>query len=40
MRHYDKLRERQQHLREQITRATRKSGGSAETPCHPPEETV
>jgi integrase len=37
MRHYSKLRERRQHLREQITRATRKGGGSDGTPRRPPE---
>lgn len=38
MRHYSKLRERRQHLREEITRATRKPGGSGGTPRHPPED--
>lgn len=37
MRHYNKLRERRQHLREEITRATRKDPGNGETPRHPPE---
>ena len=37
MRHYNKLRERRQHLRDEITRATRKDGGSGETPPRPPE---
>lgn len=37
MRHYSKLRERRQHLRDQITRATRKDAGSGETPPCPPE---
>jgi len=37
LRHYSKLRERRQHLRDQITRATRKDGGeSGETPHRPP----
>jgi integrase len=36
MRHYNKLRERRQHLRQEITRATRKCGGGGETPRHPP----
>jgi integrase/recombinase XerC len=37
MRHYNKLRERRQHLRDQITRATRKDGdGSGGTPRRPP----
>ena len=35
MRHYQKLKERRTHLRDQITRATRKDGGSGETPRHP-----
>ena len=38
MRHYNKLRQRRQHLREQITRATRKDGGNGETGHHPPED--
>jgi integrase len=38
MRHYNKLRERRQHLRDQITRATRKDGGGDGTPRHPPAE--
>ena len=37
MRHYNKLRERRQHLRDEITRATRRDGGSGETPRRPPE---
>src|SRR5262249_9341802 len=37
MRHYNKPRERRQHLREHITRATRKDGASDETPRRPPE---
>jgi integrase len=36
MRHYNKLRERRQHLREEITRATRKNTGGGETRHHPP----
>jgi site-specific recombinase XerD len=37
MRHYNKLRERRQHLRDEITRATRKDGGNGGTPGHHPE---
>ncbi|MFO0931044.1 MAG: tyrosine-type recombinase/integrase [Gemmataceae bacterium] len=38
MRHYNKLRERRQHLRDEITRATRKDAGvSGGTPHRPPE---
>jgi integrase len=40
MRHYNKLRERRQHLREQITRATRKGGGGDGTPRRPPEDAA
>jgi integrase len=36
MRHYSKLRERRQHLREEITRATRKKGAGGETGRRPP----
>jgi integrase len=38
MRHYSKLRKRRQHLRDEIIRATRKNGGSDETPHRLPED--
>jgi hypothetical protein len=37
MRHYNKLRERRQHLRDEITRATWKDGGRDGTPVVPRE---
>lgn len=40
MRHYNKLRERRQHLRAQITKATRKNRASGETPPHLPGDAA
>lgn len=40
MRHYNKLRERRQHLRDEITRATRKDGAGDETPRRPPGDAA
>src|SRR5262249_24936689 len=37
MRHSNKLRERRQHLRDEITRATRKDGRNGGIPGHPPQ---